>query len=83
MGSNMDKESKKAKKKEEKTEVIEEFKPRKKKVRVLSFDAYFQLLLKEKKSIQKHHKAAMRKYAELRGISEASKEEFDRVFRIY
>lgn len=50
----------------------------------MSFDAYFQGLMKEKKGyIMAHHKAPMRRYAEKQGITEGTKEEFDQVFRLY
>ena len=80
----MSKRMSKDNKKTEKEEVIEAPRPsRKRKIAVVSFDAYFQSLVKEKKSIQKHHKAPMRKYAESKGVLEATKEEFDRLFRLY
>ena len=51
--------------------------------RVISFDAYFQLMMKKSSSIAPHHKAPMRKYAESKGLKEATEKEFNRVFRIY
>jgi len=50
--------------------------------RKISFDVYFQLLMKKGKA-QPHHKAAMRVYAKSKGLIEASEEKFDEIFRIY
>lgn len=50
----------------------------------MSFDVYFQGLMQSKRgSILPHHKAPMRKYAENAGLTQATKEEFDEVFRLY
>lgn len=51
--------------------------------RVFSFDAYFQGLMRENSKIYPHHKAPMKKYAESKGLTEATKEDFDRIFRLY
>ena len=51
--------------------------------RVMSFDVYFQGLMKKNSKILVHHKAPMRKYAELKGLKEGSEEQFDRIFRLY
>lgn len=51
--------------------------------RVLSFDVYFQGLMKKNPKVYAHHKAPMRTYAESKGLSVATEEEFDRIFRLY
>lgn len=51
--------------------------------REMSFDVYFQGLLKKNSKIQPHHKAAMKKYAETKGFKVATEEEFDRIMRLY
>jgi hypothetical protein len=50
---------------------------------LVSFDAYFQLLMKRESRIVPHHKAPMRKYAERHDLKEATIEEFDRIFKLY
>lgn len=51
---------------------------------VMSFDAYFQSLMREKLGfILPHHKAPMRRYAADAGLLEASKEDFDKLFKLY
>ena len=60
------------------------FKPSRKIVkREMSFDVYFQGLLKKNSKILPHHKAAMKKYAETKGLKIATEEEFDRIMRLY
>lgn len=51
--------------------------------RIISFDLYFQLLMKKGRKIYPHHKAPMLKYAEQAGLVEATEEEFDSIFRNY
>lgn len=53
------------------------------KPRVISFDVYFQGLMQFESRIQPHHKAPMKKYAEQNGLLKGTKEEFDRIFRLY
>ncbi len=50
---------------------------------VIAFDVYFIMLLKKNSKILPHHKAPMRKYAEVRGLKEATKTQFDHVFKSY
>lgn len=51
---------------------------------VMSFDAYFQGLMRSKSGmIQPHHKAPMRRYAANAGLLEGTKEEFDILFKLY
>ncbi len=49
----------------------------------ISFDVYFQKLLKVRKSVLAHHKAPMMKYAEQKGALKASEAEFDEIFKNY
>jgi len=49
----------------------------------ISFDTYFQILMKLKPGILAHHKAPMRNYAESKGLKRATREEFDQIFRLY
>ncbi len=50
----------------------------------ISFDAYFSALLKEKAGfILPHHKAPMRRYAADKGLTDGTKEEFDKLFKLY
>ena len=51
--------------------------------RVLTFDAYFQILISRKGKIQIHHKAPMRKFAIKHGTQEGTEKDFDRLFRLY
>lgn len=51
--------------------------------RTMTFDVYFQGLIKTKSSILAHHKAPMKSFAEAKGLKEASKEEFDKLFENY
>ncbi len=48
----------------------------------MSFDVYFQILLKERKVLA-HHKPPMRHYAEARNKSSATRTEFDELFKSY
>jgi len=50
--------------------------------RKVSFDVYFQMLIKKGRA-QPHHKAPMKKYAESKGYIEASEEKFEEIFRMY
>jgi len=49
----------------------------------ISFDAYFQMLMSTEDRILVHHKAPMRRYAEQKGLEDATKEEFDKIFKLY
>lgn len=52
--------------------------------RLISFDVYFQTLMRKDSKIMLHHKAPMRQYAESNGISGlATEQEFDAVFSRY
>ena len=51
--------------------------------RIISFDLYFQSLMKREPRILAHHKAPMRKYAEGKKVLEATQEEFDELFKFY
>jgi len=71
---------------DENSEVIvesEEKKTSKPTKRVLSFDVYFQLLMKRNSKIRAHHKAPMKKYAENNELDEATEEDFDKIFKRY
>lgn len=48
----------------------------------VSFEVYFQILLKEKKVLA-HHKPPMRQFAEAKGLSSGTKSEFDELFKTY
>ena len=50
---------------------------------LISFDVYFQRLMKQSPGIFPHHKAPMRSYADSKGLKEATKDDFDRIFRMY
>lgn len=50
--------------------------------RVVSFDAYFRRLVATSKA-QEHHKAPMRRFAEQRGATDATEQQFDEIFRSY
>lgn len=51
---------------------------------VMNFDAYFQHLMGSSAGkIQLHHKAPMRQFAEAHKLVNGTKEEFDKVFRLY
>ena len=50
---------------------------------IISFDVYFQILMRKNARILAHHKAPMRNYAESNGLKKATKEDFDRIFRLY
>lgn len=49
----------------------------------MSFDMYFQKVLATKPNVFPHHKAAMQKYAEQKGLTEADEHDFDEIFRVY
>jgi PIN domain nuclease of toxin-antitoxin system len=49
---------------------------------VVEFDIYFQVLLKDR-LVQSHHKPAMRLYAEQAGKLNATKSEFEKLFKSY
>ncbi len=50
--------------------------------RVMSFDVYFSKLVATGR-VQSHHKAPMRSYAEQRGVTEATDQRFEEIFRSY
>lgn len=51
---------------------------------ILSFDVYFSALMREKAGfILPHHKAPMRRYAADKGLTEGTKEDFDKLFKLY
>lgn len=50
--------------------------------RVISFDAYFNLLKAQGKAYA-HHKAPMRKHAESNGLKEGTLPEFEKLFKSY
>lgn len=63
---------------------VEEIKPHRKiEKRRMSFDVYFQGLLKRDSKVKAHHLAAMKKYAAEKGCIHATEEEFDRIMRLY
>ena len=49
---------------------------------LMSFDVYFQVLLKERKVLA-HHKPPMRAYAEAHEMVSATRSEFDELFKSY
>jgi hypothetical protein len=52
--------------------------------KAVSFDVYFHSLMREKLGIiLPHHKAPMRRYAADAGFLEATKYDFDRLFKLY
>lgn len=66
----------------EDTQEVEEAQPKQVK-NLMSFDLYFQKLMAKDQKILPHHKAAMRKYSENKGVVEADEKEFDEIFRVY
>jgi hypothetical protein len=50
--------------------------------RAISFDTFFQILLKEGKVLA-HHKPPMRHFAEVNGITSGTRAEFERLFKSY
>jgi hypothetical protein len=51
---------------------------------LISFDAYFSKMMKEKSHVLLHHKAPMREFARAKGLKDtASIEDFDRIFEQY
>lgn len=51
--------------------------------RIMTFDVYFQGLLRRNNKIAPHHKAPMRAYAEGKGLITGTLEEFDKIFSGY
>ena len=49
---------------------------------IMSFDVYFQVILKEQKVLA-HHKPPMRQHAEANGKKSATRTEFDELFKSY
>lgn len=50
---------------------------------LISFDAYFQGLMRTDSKIYLHHKAPMKKYANKNGLSYATLEQFEKLFKAY
>jgi hypothetical protein len=50
--------------------------------REISFDAFFQILLKEGRVLA-HHKPPMRHFAEVNGIVSGTRAEFEQLFKSY
>jgi len=51
--------------------------------RIISFDVYFQGLISSGSKVQIHHKAPMRQFAKSKNLENGTKEDFDRIFRLY
>ena len=52
--------------------------------KVISFDVYFQKLMRDRPHVLIHHKAPMRKFAEQKGLKDAATEaEFEEAFKLY
>lgn len=51
--------------------------------KLVSFDIYFRKMMFKDKSVQEHHKAPMKNFAIRRGLSEATEEQFEEIFRSY
>jgi hypothetical protein len=51
-------------------------------VETMTFDVYFQILLKEQKVLA-HHKPPMRQYAQQSNMLIESKDKFDKLFKSY
>lgn len=51
--------------------------------RVISFDVYFRKMQAVNPKVHAHHKAPMKRFAEQRGLKEATEEQFDEIFRSY
>lgn len=51
--------------------------------RVMSFDVYFLMMKAKDRKVQAHHKAPMKRFAEQRGLQDATEEQFDEIFRSY
>lgn len=49
----------------------------------MSFDVYFSKMQAQNPRVYKHHKAPMRQFAEARGLTDATEEQFDEIFRSY
>lgn len=49
---------------------------------LISFDAYFQALVKQQKALP-HHKAPMRTFAKKNDMLNGTKEDFEKLFRSY
>lgn len=50
--------------------------------RIMSFDVFFQLRIRQGKALA-HHRAPMRKYAESLGLTEGTQKEFEKLFERY
>jgi len=48
----------------------------------MTFDVYFQILLKDRKVLL-HHKPPMRQHAEAHSMKKATRTEFDKLFKSY
>lgn len=51
--------------------------------RTMSFDVYFLKMQAQNSKVLPHHKAPMRHFAEQQGLTTATEEQFDKVFRTY
>ena len=55
-----------------------------KEAKKVSFDAYFQLLMRQHLEILKHHKEPMKKFAQAKGLKEEHTiDEFEKIFKKY
>lgn len=50
---------------------------------VMSFDVYFRMMQVRNPKVHAHHKAPMKHFAEHKGLSDATEEQFDEIFRSY
>jgi len=51
--------------------------------RVITFDVYFRKVQARNPKVHAHHRAPMKRFAEQRGVDEATEEKFDEIFRSY
>ena len=71
-------------KNEEQNSKIQTVKKVKTKKNMITFEAYFQMLMKDHTRVLAHHKLPMKKFATKNGIIEkATKEEFEELFKKY
>jgi hypothetical protein len=50
---------------------------------IISFDAYFRLLMTRNSQIRPHHRVPMKEFVKRVGLVEATKEDFDKVLSKY
>jgi hypothetical protein len=50
---------------------------------VISFDVYFRKVQSRNPRVYDHHKAPMKRFAEQRGLNDATEEKFDEIFKSY